>query len=54
LRIGVCDDEEIIRNELMQFCRSFQETSLVEFDLVGFSSGEELLKYSEPIDILFK
>jgi DNA-binding LytR/AlgR family response regulator len=53
LRIGICDDEEIIRNELMQLCKGFQEINLIEFDIIGFSSGEELLKYQDPIDILF-
>lgn len=53
MRIGVCDDEDIIRNELIQLCKSFQEFSMLDYDLVGFSSGEELLSYQKPIDILF-
>lgn len=53
LRIGVCDDEESIRNHLIGLCNKFQENTLSRFELIGFSSGEELLKYKEPIDILF-
>lgn len=53
MRIGLCDDEIIIRNELIGFCKKFQEINLLKIDVVDFASGEELLKYQEPIDILF-
>lgn len=53
MRIGICDDEDCIRNHLIGLCNKFQEITLNRFDLVGFRSGEELLKYKEPIDILF-
>ena len=53
LRIGVCDDESIIRKELMEFCEKFRSSNLIDFELVQFSSGNDLLKYKEPIDILF-
>ena len=53
MRIGICDDEEIIREEVLRLCNKFQETNLIEFDLVQFSCGEDLIKYKEPIDILF-
>lgn len=51
--IGICDDEEIIRNELIKLCRNFSALNVCKFDIVSFSSGEELLDYSEIIDILF-
>ena len=53
MRIGICDDEQIIRNEILRLCRSFEKNRLMEFDLVTFSSGEELTEYDKKIDILF-
>lgn len=51
--IGVCDDNEIIRNEIIEFCHRFRESSLIKYDIVSFPSGEKLLVYDKPIDILF-
>lgn len=53
MRVGICDDEPIIRNELIVLCNSFRSTKLTKLDIVSFSSGEELLAYKEDIDILF-
>ncbi|MBH1942189.1 response regulator transcription factor [Mobilitalea sibirica] len=53
MRIGICDDEDIIRSEISRLCRKFHELSLIKYDLVEFSSGEELLDYKGTIDILF-
>ncbi|HCR40969.1 MAG TPA: DNA-binding response regulator [Lachnospiraceae bacterium] len=51
--IGVCDDNDIIRKEIIEFCHRFRESSLIQYEIVGFSSGEKLLAYEKLIDILF-
>lgn len=51
--IGICDDEEIIRNELLRLCEKFKSLNLSDINMISFSSGEELLTYERPIDILF-
>lgn len=51
--IGICDDEEIIRNELIRLCNEFSASNLCKLDILSFSSGEELLKCNQTIDILF-
>lgn len=51
--IGICDDEAVIRKELVKFCEHFKEISKIDFSILSFSSGEELLKCEQVIDILF-
>lgn len=51
--IGICDDEAIIREELIRLCNKFTTSNLHNFEIITFTSGEELLKYNKPIDILF-
>lgn len=51
--IGICDDELIIREELVRLCQRFKDTHLTNFDLICFSSGEEIINYENTIDILF-
>lgn len=53
MRIGVCDDESIIREEIMELCNKFKDLNLIQYEVIGFPSGDELLKYNEQIDILF-
>ncbi|MDF2543571.1 MAG: DNA-binding response regulator [Herbinix sp.] len=53
MRIGICDDEQILRRELLGHCIKYKEQHPMEFEVVGFSSGEEVVSYSEQIDILF-
>lgn len=53
LRIAICDDEQIIRNEIIRLCREFEKSHSMEFELVTFSSGDKLLNYDKRIDILF-
>ncbi len=53
MKIAICDDEQIIRNEIIRLCRKFEKSLLVDFELITFSSGEDLLKYDGQIDILF-
>lgn len=53
MRIGICDDETIIREGVMELCKEFKDLNLIQYEIVRFSSGDELLKYEEQIDILF-
>ncbi len=51
--IGICDDEQIIKKELIRLCDEYNQTNLSAFKLVSFSSGEEILQFGQTIDILF-
>ncbi len=51
--IGICDDEEIIRNDIIRICNNYKSTYLSDIEIINFSSGEELLNSNKPIDILF-
>ncbi len=53
MRIGICDDERIIREELSLYCNKYKEACLTDCNIISAASGEELLKQEEPIDILF-
>ncbi len=53
MRIGICDDENIIRRELLNFCEEYKLLHINDIETVCFSSGEELLMCKQPIDILF-
>lgn len=53
VRIGICDDEVIIRKNLMKLCEEFKSLSMNDIELETFSSGEEVLKYQGTLDILF-
>jgi len=53
MKVGVCDDEDILREEVIGLCRKFKEMNLIDFEIAWFKSGDELLKYQDPIDILF-
>jgi DNA-binding LytR/AlgR family response regulator len=51
--VGICDDEAMIRDELVRLCGKFNNSNLAELEIVSFSSGDELLQSKQPIDILF-
>lgn len=51
--VGICDDEVIIRNQLIRYCEKYLETNLTDMKIISFSSGEDLLACKEPIDIIF-
>lgn len=53
MRIGICDDESIIRRSLNKSCEAFRSNSVLQFEIVEFVSGESLLRYEDVIDILF-
>ncbi len=51
--IGICDDEEIIRDEILRICNKFKISNLSQIEIITFASGEELISCQRPIDILF-
>lgn len=51
--IGICDDEVIIRDTLVRLLENYKAKYFIELHIITFASGEELLAYQEPIDILF-
>lgn len=53
MRIGICDDEQILRRELIALSMKYKENNPNMYEIISFSSGEELLEYQETIDILF-
>lgn len=59
LKIAICDDEEIYRNNTEKECRRFFESmdkQVYPVELAGiscFSSGEEIIASGEEYDILF-
>ncbi len=53
LIIGICDDEAAIRDGIVKLCIEYRISNICEIVTLCFSSGEELLAYDKPIDILF-
>lgn len=53
MQIGICDDEAIIRKQLVKYCEMFKEIKKSDISIISFSSGEDLLQCKQPIDILF-
>lgn len=51
--LGICDDEAIIRDALQRLYNIYKELNIIDLEVVCFSSGEELIKYDKPLDILF-
>jgi len=55
--IGICDDFEIYRSQIMKLCEVCFEKNDVSHQYVYFSSGEEIIKYcakkEHRIDLLF-
>lgn len=50
--IGICDDEIIFRKDLKSLCENCV-SNIPSTEVVCFSSGEQVLAYNCPIDILF-
>lgn len=49
--IGICDDKRLFREGLKEFCEIYF-SNIPAVEVICFSSGEEVLAYNEPIDIL--
>ena len=45
--IGICDDEELQRRHLRELCEYFFAENPMEYEVIEFTSGEELLIYQD-------
>lgn len=53
MNIGICDDEKICIDRMIECLDRIAKELMTQFEFKRFSSGEELLKSNENIDILF-
>ena len=53
LNIAVCDDEKCMSEQLKKMTEDFFRVKNTDISVIEYSSGEELLKSNERIDILF-
>lgn len=58
IRIGICDDEELMIEIMKDFCGVYLAEKGVDYSLISFDSGEAALKYcgekeSKGLDLLF-
>lgn len=53
LSIAICDDDPHMRHALKKLVGSFFAKNNMDISTMLFSSGEELLRQEDPIDILF-
>lgn len=47
IKIGICDDDRMQREVMKKMCDKFFETIGMEFEAVFFSSGEEVVSFSD-------
>lgn len=52
LMIGICDDEMIYRDKMIHLLRKLEAKEKEKFEIITFSSGEEVLSYEDDIGIL--
>lgn len=52
MRIGICDDESIQREHLKKLCSQYIGEKEMQMEIVEFTSGEEVLKYNNQLDVL--
>jgi DNA-binding LytR/AlgR family response regulator len=53
LKIGICDDEIIFRNHLLQIIKQYLDENKMVAELLEYNDGSELVKNNNHIDILF-
>ncbi|MGL4760043.1 MAG: LytR/AlgR family response regulator transcription factor [Sarcina sp.] len=53
LNIVICDDEFLHRSILKEFLITILNDELLEYDLIEYSSGEDLLHHYDKVDLLF-
>lgn len=53
LSIAICDDEKYISEKIEKMVKDFFRNRHMDISVVQYSSGEELLKSNQEIDILF-
>lgn len=51
MRIAVCDDQDIYRNDIVMKCQCFLSSTEISYDC--FCSGEDFLSSEEQYDLLF-
>ncbi len=52
IRIGICDDEKMVREQTAHVCRRFFGEKGEKTEIVCFASGEEAIRFPEFLDIL--
>lgn len=53
IHIAICDDERYMLDKLKKLVSDFFYKENIQISILQFSSGEELLKYNKPIEVLF-
>lgn len=53
LYIGICDDDILWVNKILDVCKIYEQEKEQEFEYVIFRSGEEVLAYEDKISVLF-
>lgn len=53
LVLGICDDEEVFRNEIKRAIEIYARDRELDVSIILFTDGEELLRFGETLDILF-
>ena len=53
LNIVICDDEFLHRSILKEFLVRILDEELLEYDLIEYSSGEDLISNYDKVDLLF-
>lgn len=53
MRIAICDDEAIFREELSKDLLRYSKSKLVQIDILEYTNGISLLSSKEPFDIVF-
>ncbi len=53
IRVAICDDESQMSDQIRTMVSDFFHKKNIEITILQFSCGEELLKYDQPIEILF-
>lgn len=53
IHIAICDDERYMLDKLKKLVSDFFYKENIQISILQFSSGEELLNYNKPIEVLF-
>lgn len=53
IRIAVCDDDINIVKEISQFLHEYEKNNSVDFEILGFYDGDELLVPNQKFDLIF-
>ncbi len=52
MKIGICDDEEMMRREIRKICEQVVMNYDLNYEIVEFQDGYEVLQYPKKLDIL--